>query len=108
MIGAFAKPTSEPTSMTSQAIVYSPILKTLTYTPMGSTSGGTSGSLVVYSDSTTDLSGMISNVGTIYVATPKGAKQTANKDYIDNLPNYLTLTDEQKSKWKAWLQAILA
>lgn len=81
----FAKPTSEPTSMTSQVIVYSPILKTLSYTPIGSSTGGKSGDVVVYSDSEMDYSAMISNVGTIYVATPKGKKQAANKEYVDNL-----------------------
>ena len=81
----FAKPTSEPTSMTSQVIVYSPILKTLSYTPIGSSASGKSGDVVVYSDSEMDYSAMISNVGTIYVATPKGKKQAVNKEYVDDL-----------------------
>ena len=36
-------------------------------------------------------------------ATPANATDCANKDYVDNLPDYLTLTDEQKAKWAAWL-----
>ena len=71
--------------MTSQVIVYSPILKTLSYMPIGSSTGGKSGDVVVYSDSETDYSAMISNVGTIYVATPKGKKQAVNKEYVDDL-----------------------
>lgn len=30
------------------------------------------------------------------------------KEYVDNLPDKLTLTDDQKAKWKAWLESILA
>jgi hypothetical protein len=30
------------------------------------------------------------------------------KKYVDNLPDNLTLTDEQKAKWKTWLESILA
>ena len=80
----FAKPTSEPSTMGTQAIVYSPILGTLGYVPMGTTTGGKMGDIVTYSNSEADYSSMISNLGTIYVATPIGAKQAVNKEYVDN------------------------
>ena len=32
--------------------------------------------------------------------TPVNPTDCANKDYVDNLPDYLTLTDEQKAKWQ--------
>lgn len=35
-------------------------------------------------------------------AVPAG-QQAINKDYVDKLPDYLTLTDEQKAKWAEWL-----
>ena len=40
--------------------------------------------------------------------TPIKPYQAANKNYVDNLPDYLTLTEEQKAKWKAWIESILA
>ena len=39
---------------------------------------------------------------------PERGLDCANKDYVDNLPDNLTLTDEQKAKWKTWLESILA
>ena len=35
--------------------------------------------------------------------TPYKPKDCANKDYVDNLPDYLTFTDEQKAKWAEFL-----
>ncbi len=39
--------------------------------------------------------------------TPVNDTDCANKTYVDNLPDNLTLTAEQKAKWKTWLQNIL-
>ena len=41
--------------------------------------------------------------GNFYVGDPAIAYHCANKNYVDNLPDKLTLTDEQKAKWQAWL-----
>lgn len=37
---------------------------------------------------------------TFAVCEPQKPYSIANKKYVDNLPDYLTLTDEQKTKWK--------
>ena len=46
--------------------------------------------------------------GAICCSVPTAPGYAANKTYVDNLPDYLTLTEAQKAKWKAWLQAILS
>ncbi len=46
---------------------------------------------------------MRNEYGAIQTATPKGPIDAANKDYVDNLPDYLTLTDEKKARALAWL-----
>lgn len=45
--------------------------------------------------------------GCIKTATPKASGDSANKDYIDNLPDNLTLTDEEKAKWCGMMGALL-
>jgi hypothetical protein len=45
--------------------------------------------------------------GYLLTNTPNNPYHCANKKYVDNLPDYLTLTDEQKAKWKTWLENIL-
>ena len=35
--------------------------------------------------------------------TPTAAVNVTNKDYVDNLPDYITLTDEQKEKWRGMI-----
>lgn len=40
---------------------------------------------------------------TLETETPSEPKDCTNKDYVDNLPDYLELTEEQKAKWRAWL-----
>ena len=45
--------------------------------------------------------------GNFYVNIPILPYECTNKGYVDNLPDYLTLTDEQKAKWKTWLENIL-
>ncbi len=46
--------------------------------------------------------------GTLLVGTPLNGTHATTRDYVDNLPDYLTLTSEQKVKWKTWLESILA
>jgi hypothetical protein len=46
--------------------------------------------------------------GTLVVGMPQTERDATTKKYVDNLPDYLTLTDEQKAKWKTWLESILA
>lgn len=38
--------------------------------------------------------------GKIRTNAPSEPSHCTNKDYVDNLPEYLTLTDEQKTKWR--------
>lgn len=99
------KPTSEPTTMSNHVMVYSPIAKTTAWQLIASATGGTAGSVVTYASNTTDMSMMATNATTIYVATPKGAKQAANKDYVDNLPDHRTFTAEEKAKWRGMMGA---
>ena len=47
--------------------------------------------------------------GNIFVpSVPSYSGAATSKYYIDNLPMFLTLTEEQKAKWKTWLQNILS
>lgn len=47
------------------------------------------------------------NAGCIKTATPKASGDSANKDYIDNLPDNLTLTDDERAKWCELFGALL-
>lgn len=64
--------------------------------------GGAGGIQLTNSSSMLDAPALTTfiNRGTEVTYTPKG--------YIDNLPDYLTLTEEQKAKWKAWIQNVLS
>lgn len=49
-----------------------------------------------------DYNNTETEIGSVLLTgTPKHSYHAANKKYIDNLPDYLTLTDEQKAKWQA-------
>ena len=48
------------------------------------------------------------DAGCVKGNTPRQAKDLTPKDYVDNLPDNLSLTDEQKTKWKTWLESILS
>lgn len=41
--------------------------------------------------------------GAVMCGPPSGDNDATNKDYVDNLPDKLTLTDEQKAKWQAFI-----
>lgn len=106
LIGAMPRPTGSPMGTALLQVSFNPALGTTTYNY--ASTGYNAGNIMTYSSTSTDMSVMYGNGVTIYVDTPTGNKMAANKMYVDNLPDYLTLTDEQKAKWKVWLQAILA
>lgn len=99
------KPTSEPTTMSTHVMAYSPFTKTTVWQLIASATGGAAGSVVTYASNATDMSMMATSPVTIYVDTPKGKKQAANKDYIDNLPDHRTFTAEEKAKWRGMMGA---
>ena len=41
--------------------------------------------------------------GTVKVGNPNAQTDATNKQYVDNLPTKLTLTNEQQSVWQNWL-----
>jgi hypothetical protein len=43
--------------------------------------------------------------GTVIVGKPTADNHAANKGYVDNLPDYLTLTDDERAKWLSMLGA---
>lgn len=44
--------------------------------------------------------------GTLPCGTPTQPYYAANKEYVDNLPDYLTLTEEEKEKWTDTIGAV--
>ena len=98
-------PTVSPTTMSTHVLAYNPIMQTTSWQLIAGAYGGTVGSIVTYSATSGDMSMMATNATTIYVATPKGAKQAANKDYVDNLPDHRTFTAEEKAKWRGMIGA---
>jgi hypothetical protein len=44
--------------------------------------------------------------GALVTKTPVKDYQCANKNYVDKLPDYLTLTDEEKAKWVDMIGAV--
>ena len=72
---------------------YAPQEYTFSYTP-------SHGSFVRWGDPDTLGETEANPYGSLYAPTPKQPFQAANRHYVDNLPDYLTLTDEQKAKWQ--------
>jgi hypothetical protein len=66
------------------------------------------GTLPHYYSSSTGYGDTDDSGGVLITGMPKRNAHATPKKYIDNLPDYLTLTDEQKAKWKTWLESILA
>ena len=54
----------------------------------------------MYAQATSEEVGKTDYGSTIAVSIPLKPYQASNKTYTDNLPDYLTLTDEQKIKWQ--------
>ena len=82
-LGALQKPSGHPTGMALLQVTYNVLTNTVTYSY--ATVGLDSGNVATYQSNATDMSMMYGNGTTLYVDTPKGAKQAANKEYVDNL-----------------------
>lgn len=82
-IGALPKPAGQPTGAALLQVFYNPAALTTTYSYVNV--GLASGNIAAYQNNTTDLSVIYGNGTTLYVDTPKGTKQVANKAYVDNV-----------------------
>lgn len=82
---------------------------TLTYSFYGTHYGGEQARMFYgFPGSTINLwVAMYGTSGWLAVGKPIEGNHATPKYYVDNLPDYLTLTDEQKAKWKTWLENIL-
>lgn len=81
--GALQKPSGHPTGTALLQVTYNVLTNTVTYSY--ATVGLDSGNVATYQSNATDMSAMYGNGTTIYVDTPKGKKQAANKEYVDGL-----------------------
>ena len=82
-LGAMPKPTTNPMGVALLQVVFNPISGSITYSY--ATVGLNSGNVATYQSNATDMSLMYGNGTTLYVDTPKGKKQAANKEYVDDL-----------------------
>ena len=103
-IGALPKPAGQPMSPALLQVFFNPLTFAMTYSYVNV--GLNSGNIATYQSNATDMSVMYGNGTTLYVDTPKGNKQAANKMFVENLPDYFIPTDTQKTKWLSMLGII--
>jgi hypothetical protein len=102
-LGAVAKPASSPTQRVVTMTANNKTVEGIALAPNGYS--GIYGNIPRYNNPLWDgaENEPSQQMGMLATNYPTKKLHCANKGYIDNLPDYLTLTDEQKAKWRAWL-----